>query len=77
MDDDFDTPSGAPEVTDVDLTSAASRKNAELAKTHAGAAPAMIRGLRDKFFADPTGKTLRDIPQDKRKSFMEQLEALK
>lgn len=77
VDEDFDTPSDAPEITDVDLTTAASRKNAELAKTHAGAAPAMIRGLRDKFFADPTGKTLRDIPQDKRKAFLEQLEALK
>lgn len=75
--DDFDAPTGVPEVTDAELTAAASRKNAELAKTHAGAAPAMIRGLRDKYFADPTGKALRDLPQDKRASFMKELEALK
>jgi hypothetical protein len=64
-----------PEITDAQLTSEASRKNQELQKTHAGAAPAMIRKLIGEFVG--AGKQMKDIEQPKRAEFVRRLKELK
>lgn len=69
----FDDAPAAP-ITDNDLMKAASAANARLQGTHQGAAPQMIKALRDKFVSPP-GR-VSDIPQEKRAEFLRQLEAL-
>lgn len=58
----------APDVTDVDLTSAITRKNAEIKK------PAEIKKLIGQYVQPPKGS--RDIPQPQRRDFLEKLKLL-
>lgn len=64
----------AREIKDTELYEAAGKKNKELMPKHAGASPAMIKALVQKFV--PLPKQLKDIPQDQRTKFLEQLAAL-
>lgn len=64
----------AREIKDTELYEAAGKKNKELMPKHAGASPAMIKALVQKFV--PLPKQLKDIPQDQRTRFLEQLAAL-
>lgn len=65
--DDLLSPS-VPEVTDVDLTSAITKKNAEISN------PPAIRALIGEFVAPP--KKATDIPQGERARFLEKLAGL-
>lgn len=64
----------AREIKDTELYEAAGKKNKELMPKHAGASPAMIKALVQKFV--PLPKQLKDIPQEQRTKFLEQLAAL-
>ena len=62
------------EVTDVDLATAAAKKNEALVKVHKEAGTMKIRDLVGQFL--PPGKTLRDLAQADRPAFLAKLEAL-
>lgn len=57
------------EISDADLTSEVTKKNAAIKN------PIAIKGLVKKFAGDPP-KGLRDVPQDKRADFLVELKAL-
>lgn len=66
---EFDVP--AADISDADLNSAATKKNAALNE------PVKIRNLISAFNPNPEKKfTLREIPQAQRRSFLDQLAAL-
>ena len=80
--DEWDTETAAEPaktITDTDLHQACSRKVADLKKVHEGAAPGMIRKLIGEYFKDEerVGKQLKDIPQEERQDFLDELEKLK
>lgn len=61
-----------PEITDQHLVDAVTRKNAEIKQ------PTLIREAIFKHLADPSQPgQLKDIPQEKRQSFLDTLNALK
>lgn len=60
----------AAEITDVELTGAVTRKNAEIAN------PPVIRALIGSFFREPQGKQVKDIPQAQRRAFLDKLAGL-
>jgi hypothetical protein len=74
VEEDWSAPAVA-EITDVDLLSKIGRKNAELqAKAgpeHAQSIPVKIRGIVGKY-----AKSAKEIPQDKRVAFIDELAAL-
>ena len=81
--DEWDTDTAPAEpaktITDTDLHQACSRKVADLKKVHEGAAPGLIRKLIGEYFKDAerVGKQLKDIPQEERQDFLDELEKLK
>ena len=62
------------EVSDNDLQTALAKKNEALIKAHGPQGTMKIRDLMGRFVAP--GKTVREIPQSDRASFLAQLEAL-
>lgn len=71
---DEDAAESQPEVTDLMLASAATRKVAALKEKHAGKAPVLVKELITKFVAPP--KKMADIPQNLRQEFLKKLEEL-
>lgn len=73
VDEDIFSPTPA-EVTDTELLAAISRKNQSLQLVLGPAAPPKIRALIGKYVQPP--KAARDIPQEVRAKFIQELDAL-
>lgn len=74
-DDELLGADSAPEVTDAELTTHVTRKNAALQPKHKEEAPKMIRKLIAKYVGAPP-KGMRDIPKEQRRAFLAELDAL-